>query len=163
MTYTITTILGQSFCCECIGCDLAAGRIIPPGGMIAETEHFILHQDPEVPIRAFFIVASKAHIQSMDQMSAAEAQECFELVYRARKLQSQLGDISEVLVIQEERSEHFHLWLLPRYAWMDERFANSLTTVREMLKYAREHRRSEDEIAEILGTVKRSRELWTLA
>ncbi len=163
MTYTITTILNQSFTCECIGCDIASGRIVPPGGVIAETEHFILHQDPEVPIRAFFIVASKAHIQSMDQMSAAEARECFDLVYQARKIQSQLGGISEVLVIQEERSEHFHLWLLPRYTWMDELFTNSLTTVREMLKYAREHRRSEDDIKKILETVKRSRELWTLA
>ena len=157
MSYTITTILGQSFLCECIGCDIASGRIVPPGGMIAETEHFILHQDPEVPIRAFFIVASKAHIQSMDQMSAAEARECFDLVYRARKLQSRLGDISEVLVIQEERSEHFHLWLLPRYAWMDERFANSLSTVREMLKYARENRKTSEEVAEILRVVKQSR------
>lgn len=157
MTYPITTILGQSFTCECIGCDIASGKITPHGGMIAETEHFILHQDPEVPIRAFFIVASKAHIQSMDQMSAAEAQECFELAYRARKIQSQLGDISEVLVLQEERSEHFHLWLLPRYAWMDERFANSLTTVREMLKYSRENRKTSEEIAEILRVVKQSR------
>ncbi len=157
MTYTITTILGQTFPCECIGCDITSGRIVPPGGMIAETEHFVLHQDPEVPIRAFFIVASKAHIQSMDQMSAAEARECFDLLYRARRLQSRLGDISEVLVIQEERSEHFHLWLLPRYAWMDEQFANSLSTVREILKFARENRKTADEVAEILRTVSQSR------
>jgi hypothetical protein len=37
-----------------------------------------------------------------------------------------MDNVSEVSIIQEERSGHFHLWLLPRYKWMNEKFENSI-------------------------------------
>jgi diadenosine tetraphosphate (Ap4A) HIT family hydrolase len=74
-----------------------------------ETQNFILHQDPEIPIKGFLIVAAKRHIRSMAELSQDEAQELFGLVYRARLALRRLGDIREVTVIQEERSAHFHL------------------------------------------------------
>lgn len=112
--------------CECVGCSIAAGELTPPGGIIAETQNFILHQDPEIPIKGFLIAASRKHIRSMAAMSQSEAQELFGLVYRARLALRRLGDIREVTVIQEERSGHFHLWQLPRYSWMDAGFEDSL-------------------------------------
>ncbi len=59
-------------------------------------------------------------------MSETEAVELFSLVYRVRLAQEQLGRLHEVRIIQEERSGHFHLWLLPWEAWKGEKFANSL-------------------------------------
>jgi len=89
----------------------------------------------------------------MAELSQAEAQELFELVYRSRLAQMRLGDIREVTLIQEERSEHFHLWLLPRDAWMVRRFENSLSTIRDMLSYAKENRKTPESVQEILASV----------
>lgn len=38
---------------ECIGCEIGKGAIIPPGGIIKETENFLIQQDLEVPIKGF--------------------------------------------------------------------------------------------------------------
>jgi diadenosine tetraphosphate (Ap4A) HIT family hydrolase len=149
----IIDIQSNEYTCDCIGCAIAVGEIIPPGGMICESEHFILHQDPEVPIRGFLIIASKRHIQSIAQMSEAEAAELLSLVYRARLSQEQLRQLNEVRIIQEECSGHFHLWLLPWEAWMEGKFVNSLASVREMMRYAKKERRTEENVREILEEV----------
>jgi diadenosine tetraphosphate (Ap4A) HIT family hydrolase len=139
--------------CQCLGCVIAAGELAPPGGLIAETASFVLHQDPEVPIKGFLIAASKRHIRSLAEMSREEAQELFDLVYRARLALRRLEDIQAVTIIHEERSSHFHLWLLPRYAWMDAKFAHSLTSIREMMRDAKENRKTPAVVQEILACV----------
>ena len=136
-----------------MGCAIAAGEFTPPGGFIAETASFILHQDPEVPIKGFLIVASKKLIQSLAEMSLEEVQELFGLVYRARQALQRLVDIQAFTLIQEERSAHFHLWLLPRYAWMDGKFAHSLTSIREMMQSTKENRKTPEAVQEILAGV----------
>jgi diadenosine tetraphosphate (Ap4A) HIT family hydrolase len=83
-----------------------------------------------------------------------ESQELFDLVYRARSALKIIEDIKEVSIIQEERSGHFHLWLFPRYEWMNGKFENSLSTVREILFYAKDKHKTEENIADILATVK---------
>jgi diadenosine tetraphosphate (Ap4A) HIT family hydrolase len=149
----ITDIQNIHYTCDCVGCAIAAGEIVPPGGLIYESEHFVLHQDPEVPVRGFLIIASKRHIQSIAMMSASEAAELFSLLYRARLAQQQSGQIREIRIIQEERSGHFHLWLLPWETWMDEKFPNSLASVREMMRDAKANRRTEEILHEILAEV----------
>lgn len=44
----ITDILNRKWKCKCLGCSIASGEITPPGGKIAETRNFVLHQDPEI-------------------------------------------------------------------------------------------------------------------
>ncbi|WP_160687738.1 HIT family hydrolase [Clostridium sp. C2-6-12] len=149
----IKDILGKELNCKCIGCSIGNGEIIPPGEIILSTENFILHQDPEIPIKAFLIIASKKHVKSLSQLTFEESQELFDLVYRARMALKSIKDIKEVSIIQEERSGHFHLWLLPRYEWMDEKFENSLSTVREILFYAKDNYKTEENIADILASV----------
>jgi diadenosine tetraphosphate (Ap4A) HIT family hydrolase len=149
----ITDIQNNKYTCDCLGCAIGAGEISPPGGLICESEHFVVHPDPEVPIRGFLIIATKKHIQSIVQMSEAEAAELFSLVYQARLALEKLGQIHEVRIIQEERSGHFHLWLLPWDAWMDEKFTNSLASVRDMMRYAKVERRTEENVREVLETV----------
>ncbi len=149
----ITDIQNNQYTCDCLGCAISAGEVIPPGGLICESEHFVVHQDPEVPVRGFLIIATKKHIQSIAQMSEAEAAELFSLVYRARVTLEKLGQIHEVRIIQEERSGHFHLWLLPWDAWMDEKFINSLASVRDMMRYAKAERRTAENVREVLEIV----------
>ena len=118
---------------KCIGCCIGSGEIIPPGGIIAETKNFVLHQDPEVPVKGFLIIESKKHIKSISQLTLEKSMELFDLVYSARLAMKNITDIKEVTIIQEERSAHFHLWLLPRYEWMTNKFTNSLSSIREMM------------------------------
>lgn len=154
-----TDILNREWNCQCIGCAIASGEVAAPGGTIAETKNFILNQDPEIPIKGFLIIASKSHIKSISQFSSEQSQELFNLVYRARIALKSIEDIKEVTIIQEERSGHLHLWLLPRYEWMNEKFANSLSTVREIMTYSKNNLKSEENIASILSTVEKIKKI----
>lgn len=149
----ISDILGHTYDCLCLGCAIASGEISPPGEIIASTPNFVLHQDPEVPIKGFLIVASRKHIHSIADMSQKEVVECFNLVYRARIALRNLKDISDVSIIQEEGSAHFHIWLRPHYEWMEDRFDHSLSTLRAVNQYARENLNTVESIQEILAAV----------
>jgi len=150
-----TDILNNEFEFDCIGCALVNNSLIPIGGIIKETDNFILHQDPEIPIKGFLIIASKQHIKSIAQLSKAQALEFFELCYDARMALLSFGDITECCLIQEERSGHFHFWILPRYMWMNDLFENSLSSIRPIMKYAKENLKTEENIKNIKFCVER--------
>jgi len=57
-----------------------------------------------------------------------------------------------VVIIQEERSNHFHVWLFPRYNWMNELFENSLTDIRKIMQYVKLNMKNEENIKEVLST-----------
>lgn len=153
----IKDFMSNEWSCKCIGCAIGSGQIIPPGGIITETKNFVLHQDPEVPVKGFLIIASKNHIRSISELTLEESSELFQLVYRARLAMKNIEDINEVTIIQEERSRHFHLWLLPRYEWMTNKFGNSLSNIREMMNYCKENLKTKDNIEEVLFVVSKLR------
>ena len=64
-------------------------------------------------------------------------------------------------LIQEERSGHFHLWILPWYAWMDGDFDQSLTCVRAIMQRARETRTTKEYLNEIIAAVEELRGMLT--
>lgn len=70
----VEDILGKEWNCECIGCSIGTGEITPPGEVIMSTDNFVLHEDPEIPIKGFLIVASKKHIKSISELSLEESQ-----------------------------------------------------------------------------------------
>lgn len=155
----ITDILNNEFEIECIGCALVNKSLIPIGGIIKETDHFILHQDPEIPIKGFLIIASKQHIKSITQLSKAQALEFFELCYEARTALLSFEDIITCNLIQEERSRHFHFWILPKYLWMNDLFQDTLSSIRPILKYAKDNLKTEQNINEIAACVEQLKEL----
>lgn len=158
----IKDFMNNEWSCKCLGCSIGNGEVIPPGGIIAETKNFLLHQDPEVPIKGFLIIASKKHIQSISQITPGESLELFDLVYRARLAMKNTADINEVTIIQEERSGHFHLWLLPKYEWMTDKFGNSLSSIREMMNYSKENLKMKDNINEILFIVSKLKDVFKI-
>lgn len=149
----IVDISGKEWSVNCIGCAMAAKTFIPPGNIIKETQNFILSQDPEVPIKGFLIISSKKHIKSIIELTPEEAKELFELCYSSRSSLAQIDDIIECTLIQEERSNHFHMWILPRYKWMNDLFSSSLIDIRAIMKYAKENLKTPDNIDDILNTV----------
>lgn len=51
---------------NCLSCDLLAGKIDTIGGCVASADYFEARQDYAVPILGFIIIASKRHVQSID-------------------------------------------------------------------------------------------------
>jgi diadenosine tetraphosphate (Ap4A) HIT family hydrolase len=151
----VMDIFNHEWDCGCVGCSIAMGDVIPPGGIIAETKNFVLHQELEVPIKAFLIISSKKHIKSIAQLTKEEAEELFDLVYKARIALKSVEDIADLRIIQEENSSHFHMWLLPRYEWMNNIYSNSLYSIREMMVSMQTSHKTEENLKEILATAEK--------
>jgi diadenosine tetraphosphate (Ap4A) HIT family hydrolase len=134
----INDILNQKWNVGCIGCAIGRGEMIPPGGVIAENRSFYMHQDPEIPIPGFLIIAPRKHVHAIVDLTADEYADFSSLLQSGRKLLTRLPDIRSVTVIQEEHSSHFHLWLFPWYDWMVEKYGKrSLSHIRPIMDYAK--------------------------
>jgi len=154
----VTDFLNNDWDVDCIGCCIANGSMKVPGGIIRETKNFYLHQDPEIPIEGFMIIATKRHISSISELDFDEMLELAELTYKARNIIKKIGNINEFTIIQEERAQHFHIWLFPRCSWMEEIFDNSIASIRDILKYAKEELKNDEQINKILKLVDLMRE-----
>lgn len=137
---------------ECIACEISKGNTVVPGGIIKETENFFIQQDLETPLKGFLVIVSKKHLKSIAQLTLNEVTELANLIHKSRLALNEISDIKEVVIIQEERSNHFHIWLFPRYNWMDELFENSLTDIRKIMQYAKLNMNDEKNIKEVLST-----------
>lgn len=137
---------------ECIACEIGKGNVIPPGGIIKETENFFIQQDLETPLKGFLVIVSKKHLKSIAQLSLDEVTELTNLIYKSRLALNEISDIKEIVIIQEERSSHFHVWLFPKYNWMNDLFENSLTDIRKIMQYVKLNMNNEKNIEEVLAT-----------
>ena len=80
-------------------------------------------------------------------------------MYKSRLALNKISDINEVVIIQEERSNHLHVWLFPKYNWMNELFENSLTDIRKIMQYVKLNMKNEKNIKEVLSTAEFLRNL----
>lgn len=100
------------------------------------TKYFDVHQDWEVPIPGFFIVAIKRKIRSIAEFTDEEAIEFILLVKKIRQGMKKVLNIEDVYLFQNEDTKHdFHLWMFPRYDWM-EKFGIKIESVRPLMKHA---------------------------
>ena len=105
--------LGNEWDVDCLGCDIISGKITVPGGLIYQGKNFSLHQDPLIPLPGFLVIPSHRHIASLVDMSADEGLELGELIHQARVVIQDVLGLANVTIVQEERSNHFHLWFFP--------------------------------------------------
>ena len=57
------------------------------------------------------------------------------MLFEARKSLDDLNICKEVSIVQEERSQHFHIWLYPYYDWMNENFGKGIKYLRDINDY----------------------------
>jgi len=134
-----TTILGQSCETDCIGCSIIHGNLHIPGGVIFEGKHFILHQDPEIPIVGFLIITAKRHVKFVNELVKEEIEELFTMLsFTMNSLKSNEENIIEHTFIFEERSCHLHLLIFPRLEWMSN-YPNSISSIRKIMASAKEN------------------------
>lgn len=120
---------------KCTGCAIVNREIISTGGIIHETDNFLLFQDPEVLLKGFLIVQSKKHVNSIIDFTEDEQIELIKLTNKARLALKELNICQEVTIVQEERSKHFHIWLFPNYDWMQEKFGKGIKYLRDINEY----------------------------
>lgn len=145
---TIIDYKGNEKKITCLGCERENGVISL--GNIVKSEFFDTHQDYKIPIPGFLIVSSRRHIQSIDEFTDDEQSDFIKLICRLRAAQRKVLGIDVIYLIQEEDTvHHFHTWLFPRFAWMEEKFGRKIQSVRPIMEYAMENMKTESHIQEV--------------
>ena len=125
-----------------------------PGEEIIITQYFDVHQDWEVPIVGFFIVSAKRKLRSVADFTEAEAEEFIRLVMALRRGMTEVLNIKDVYLFQNEDTAHnFHLWIFPRHAWM-ESFGRKIESVRPILQHAKVNMLDEENFRNVRQAVK---------
>ncbi len=136
-------------------------KILFPNENIITTDLFSVSQDWEVPIPGFFIIAPLRKLKSIDEFTDEEANEFINLTRKIRKGMRDVLKIEEVYFFQNEDSEHgFHLWIFPRYKWM-EKFGRKIQSVRPIMNYAKENMLSDNVFKEVRGNVIKMKEFMS--
>ena len=124
---------------ECIGCDIVSGKETIPGGIIHDGRSVILAADPQIPIPGFLVITAKRHIQSFAELTKEERSETSDILSCAEKALKELHIADEITLVQEERSQHFHIWIFPMHPWIREQFGTGIRHLREVSQYAAAH------------------------
>jgi len=116
---------------------------------VYETANFEVSQDWEVPIPGFFIVAPKRKVSSIVDFSDKESKELMDVIRKIRKVMKDVLKIKEVSLFQDEKTKfNFHIWILPRYNWMD-KVSKGIGSLLPILKYAKDNMGSDKHIKEV--------------
>ena len=156
MTKEIIDIHGNKATVDCIGCAIQNGIIERPSGGIVLTKHFDAHQDVEILIPGFIILASRRHVLSIDEFSEEEQLDFINTLCRIRSaLKSALGIKTVYLVQEEDSSDHFHIWIFPRYKWMAENFGTKIESLRPIMEYARNNLKTADNLDNVRDAIEK--------
>ncbi len=149
-------ILGEEKLFDCMGCDIGSHKMTPPGGLIYEDDLYTVSQDPEIPIVGLMILGIKRHIKSINELSRDERINLMDVLNLTIENMKKIGLCSEVMLLEEERSSHFHMWILPILPWMD-KFDKNARNIDDIINYSYEI--YNDEVKEeLLNTIDKLKE-----
>jgi diadenosine tetraphosphate (Ap4A) HIT family hydrolase len=150
--------LGREWTYDCMGCAIANGSMQVPGGLIRQTEHFCVHQDPLIPLPGFLVIGARRHICSLAEMSAGEYHEFAALLRATQSAIHAAISIEGLTIVQEEHSVHFHLWFFP---WTAEIIAKygppALEKIRAIMAETRQQIVGQDEWAALAASIEKIR------
>lgn len=140
----IINFLGQEQYCDCMGCDIANYKLIPPGGYVYDDGFINVSADPIIPIEGFMIIGIKKHVKSMNDLNEFERNEITRITNKTIEVIKKLKIADEVLIINEERAAHFHVWVVPILEWMG-KFNKSVKNINEIINYAKQNNTIENQ------------------
>ena len=152
-------VVGNEIEFECLGCDIASHRVIPPGGYVYEDDLINVSVDPEIPIPGFMVLGISKHIKSMNELSKEERYHIIDILNNTISAIKKSGISDEVLIIQEENSRHFHIWIVPIYEWMN-KFDKDVRNIDKIIEYSK-NRNIENTKVDILNAVKKIKEAYS--
>ena len=133
----IKDVLGNDIEFNCMGCDIANHKMIPPGGYAYEDSLINISADPQIPIPGFMVLGIKKHIKSINELSKEERYQIMDVLNLTIEKMKECDITREVLIIQEEYARHFHIWIVPIYEWM-EQFDKSVNNIDRIIQYSNE-------------------------
>jgi diadenosine tetraphosphate (Ap4A) HIT family hydrolase len=153
----IVDIHGHAKKIACLSCATQNGEVEPPGGSIFTSKYFDAHQDYEIPIPGFVIITSKRHLKSVDEFTDAEQRDFIKTLCRLRLAMRKALGIKIVYLFEREDAtiSHFHIWLFPRYSWMEKKFGLRISSVKPILEYARENLKTPSNIKKVETAIKK--------
>ena len=134
----------------CPGCAYAKHEFELDCGMAFENDEFTVSQDWELPIKGFFIVSPKRHIEKLSELTNEERNEMFDLVNKTVNIlrNNNICDRFDY-IFEEKENRHLHVWILPRYDWMNEICEDIIDNIGLITKYVKENYRNNNVYAEI--------------
>lgn len=111
----IINFLGEKIEVDCMGCDIANHKLIPQG---------------------FVVLGINKHIKSINELSVTERNKIIDILNSTIKSIKNIGLAEEVLVVQEERAQHFHIWIIPILDWM-KKIGKSVRNIKEIIEYSK--------------------------
>ena len=134
----------------CPGCAYGKHEFNLECGMAYENDRFTLSQDWELPIQVFFIVSPKRHIEKLCELTKDERNEMFEIVDKTVKILRD-NKICERFdyIFEEKENRHLHVWILPRYNWMNKIVNDIIDNIGIIFEYAKTNFRNDENYEEI--------------
>lgn len=104
----------------CMACEVVAGRLAAPGGVIFEDEYWMLdHAVSPVPLDGFLILKPKRHVEHIGELTEGEAAALGPLLRASYAALREVTGAEKVHVASfGEAVRHVHWYLLPRRAGM---------------------------------------------
>ena len=134
----VIDILEKEIEFECMGCDIANHKLIPPGGYVYEDDFINVSAYTEIPITGFKILSTNKHIKSLTEMSEIERINIMKILNKTISAIKKANIAKEVLLIQQEKSNHFHIWIVPIHNWMS-KFGKDVKNIKEIIDYSKQN------------------------
>lgn len=97
------------------------------------------------------VLGINKHIKSLNEMTATERVNVVETLNKTIEVIKKSNIAKEVLLIQEEKANHFHIWIVPIHDWMD-KFGRNVRNIKEIINYAKQNF-NEDKKVELLQAI----------
>lgn len=134
----------------CPGCAYAKGEFALDAGMVYENENFTLSQDWELPIKGFMFVSPKRHVETLSELTDEERYEMFTIVNTTvNYLRKNKVCDNYNYVIEEKPGRHLHVWIMPRYKWMEDVSKGIIKNIGDIFTFAKENFRNKENYQEI--------------
>lgn len=141
-----------------LGSELLSEKKLFPNDWILKGKYFDVGQDWEYPIPGFYIIGPKRKIRSFSDFTDDEAAEFMSILRRIRNGMRETLGIKDIFVYENEDTEpNFHVWLFPRYQWM-EQFGKSIESIRPSMNYAKQKMADAATINQVKEYAKKMRE-----
>ncbi len=134
----------------CPGCAYGKHEFELDCGMAYENERFTLSQDWELPIKGFFVVSPKRHIEKLCELTGEERNEMFYIVDKTVKIlrENNICDRFDY-IFEEKENRHLHVWIMPRHDWMNEVADDIIDDIGVIFDYAKTNFRNSENYQEI--------------
>lgn len=147
----VINIFGEEISFDCMGCDIANHKLVPPGGYVYEDDFINISADPEIPIVGFMVLGIKKHIKSINELTKEERYQIIDVLNLVIQKMKDIHLCKEVLLIQEEKASHYHIWIVPMHDWMKD-YQKNVRNIKDIINHAKDMF-NDDIKKELLNTI----------